>query len=140
MIQFREVKDTDCKQLEVFLSKHHLRINDFFSYLHHSMLLEIDEVVLGFAAFRMLDDHSTELISLIVDQDHRSLGYGDGLLKAMLNMADLRGIKFVYTTCHEHSFLEHLGFKPANDVSLPEYTLKVILPDYFSTVCKSKKR
>ncbi len=151
MLLFREVKQTDLEALGEFLETVGQSVAQHMAYLHHSMLLEMDDSVIGFGAYRLLEDTTVGIVTITIDENYRKRGFGEGMLKSLLNTADLRGIKkaLVQDTLDSDKglFFEHLGFNPitSNDnlaesiLSANAFTHIAHLPAFFNTACKSKR-
>lgn len=151
MLLFREVKQTDMEALGRFLEKVNQSIVKHMGYLHHSMLLEMDDSVIGFGAYRLLEDTTAGIVTIVIDEDYRERGFGEGMLKSLLNTADLRGIKMALVQDTLDSsrglFFEHLGFNritPGDGLSealitKDAFTHIAYLPEFFNTACKSKR-
>lgn len=151
MLLFREVKQTDLQALGEFLETVGQSVAQHMAYLHHSMLLEMDDSVIGFGAYRLLEDTTAGIVTIVIHPEYRERGFGEGMLKSLLNTADLRGIKMALVQdTHQSSkglFFEHLGFNqitPKDDlsqelVSNHGFTHIAYLPAFFNTACKSKR-
>lgn len=153
MLMYREVKHTDLDRLGQYLSTYGDALSAHMGHIHSSMILEIDEVICGFTAFKLLTDTTARLVTLHIAPDHRGKQLGDGLVKALLNMADLRGITAVFAEdCQsgdQLSFMTAIGLKRLNDGErlaftevgpYPELEFVAHLPEYFLTACKSKRQ
>lgn len=133
MLLYRELRACDLPALSIFLQGHQIAPEQFKTSLQQAMVLLIDEQIKGFASATIVTDKTYQLSCLLVDQQLRGKQLGDGLIKAFLNMADLRGITRV-EDCQSivpAGFLKHVRFLDDGDG-----ILYATLPDYFSEPCK----
>lgn len=153
MFLYREVKHTDVEALGQYLADHGDSLTAHMAYLHSSMVLEIDGALYGFAAFKLLTDTTALLMTVQIAPSHRGQQLGDGLIKALLNTAELRGITAVFSRdCAAEgkpSLMDAVGFKRLDDgerlafteiEGMPGITHIAHLPEYFKTACKSKRQ
>ena len=54
-----------------------------------------------------------------VIEDYRRNKFGSSMVKAMLNSAEIHGVKTAFCFTSSKEFVEHLGFKPANVNEIP---------------------
>ncbi len=153
MFLYREVKHTDLPLLTDFFTKHQELLASHMAYIHNSMLLEIDNQIYGFAAYQTLSENTAKLSYVLICSSMRGKQMGDGLVKALLNMAELRGISVVFSEdCAKgeaNSFMDAIGFDRINEgerlafselEAKPSLTHVAFLPEYFKTACKSKRK
>lgn len=140
MLLYRTVKATDMPLLNQFFSNENAQLEPHLSYLHNSMLLEVDNQILGFAAYRLLSDTKAHLMYILIAKDYRGNRFGDGLVKALLNTAEQRGVLEVFANDHTlddgSSLLDRLGFERISEQGV---THVAKLPHFFETACASKK-
>lgn len=152
MILYREIKHTDIEELKAFFTENEMELTQHMAYLHNSMLLKVDDLLCGFAGYRMLTETTAMLEYVYITLEQRGNGYGDGLIKALLNTAENRGVKIIFSSdCFnesKESLMESVGFSPINEgerlalselINHPQLTHIAHLPEYFLTACKSKR-
>lgn len=88
--------------------------------ISHFSLLEHDGVTVGCAALYPYGEGKAELACLAVHPAHREWGFGERIMKRIVNRARAAGIRqlFVLTTRTAHWFIER-GFKEAPVEELP---------------------
>ncbi|MCK8058815.1 MULTISPECIES: GNAT family N-acetyltransferase [unclassified Fusibacter] len=151
MILYKIMKQADFDGVDQLLMANGMAVQPFMTMMHNATILVIDNKVCGYATYKMTDDETAELKALLIDKDVRAKQYGDGLIKALLNNMEQRGITKVYASSEAApvSFLEHVGFDPVSlEISSPEQALEkdasfthvAKLPEFFDTACKSKRK
>ncbi len=84
----------------------------------------------------VISDGRYEISSIAVLEEERNKGYGDFLVKLLVNKAFLSGAECVYTTtthnCSE--FFQKIGFKIINEKNSIQEMLNMIL--FTSSVCR----
>ena len=98
MILYREIKHTDIEELKAFFTENEMELTQHMAYLHNSMLLKVDDLLCGFAGYRMLTETTAMLEYVYITLEQRGNGYGDGLIKALLNTAENRGVKIIFSS------------------------------------------
>ncbi|MES2205739.1 MAG: amino-acid N-acetyltransferase [Pseudomonadota bacterium] len=89
--------------------------------IEHFWVAVHDGVIIGCAALHPYPEHHAgEIACLAVDKDFQREGYGEALLKVIIQKGQMRGLSelFALTTRTSHWFVEH-GFKEASVEALP---------------------
>ncbi len=152
-----EVKQTTLEIFEAakaLMKKNDMDGNLVIDRLDQSMVLMDRQLVLGFGSFTR-QDQLAFLDTLVLSDQRLWKSMGDGLVKAMLNMMDLRGVKEVYVLASPSTqgHYEDIGFvgsdmvpdKLKGLVDMPVYAkdqtimMETRLPEFFDTACRSKK-
>ena len=149
MLEIKTIKNNDLLAVERLLRDHHQIAGDIHSCVNTTMAVYDHHELIAAAGF--IQNEIYALVKFVVVKKNRQREYiGDGLLKALLNMAEKMGIKrvFVYPK-HVEGFFLKVGFKVLNvDYSDLIQTifcnedsngkiLEATLPDFFVRACKS---
>lgn len=154
MLEIKGATQGDINIIKRFLKNNHVDIENIEDYISNCMIAYDEKMVVATAGYVQVEDMA--IIKFVVVLKNRRLEYlGDGIVKALLNVADRNGIKRVFVnTGKEEVFLKKVGFK---EVSMNEVQVclestdiqellngnkvaQVILPDYFLKACKSHKK
>ena len=142
-------KGSDVIHIEKILTENNLKIENVQRYISTCMAVYDQEQIIGAAGF--IQKESFALIKFIVVKRDRRLEYiGDGLLKALLNLANIRGVTKAILA-DGGLFFKKLGFKTVLQDDAVQYReifteeginpgvplIEVTLPDFFSRACKS---
>jgi amino-acid N-acetyltransferase len=120
------------------------------------MIACINDEIVGFVSYTQIPDNKERAILdvLLVKKEYRGQYIGDGLVKAILNLAEKRGIKRVYCIKDEKNslFFKKVGFTIRTGTDL-EFIKKYIhnhiqsdkrllifeakLPEFFNKPCRS---
>jgi len=154
VITVNKTETKDLRSLKVFLKKYKLQDSLFMDRLDQTVVILDQTTILGFGAFVKKDD--TAIIDVaVISEEALWPTMGDGLVKAMLNTLDLRGVKTAYmlTDKAHESIIKKIGLtksvKSADEILTgleAPYILKELdqvyettLPDFFDHACHSKK-
>ncbi|MHC4906510.1 MAG: N-acetyltransferase [Planctomycetota bacterium] len=80
---------------------------------------ELDGVVVGCCALKVLWKDLAEIKSLAVDTSHSGKGIGRALVIACMDKARALGLKKIFTLTLEPVFFEKVGFKRVEKAALP---------------------
>jgi len=155
MITVKKTEDKDLKSLKRFLKQYKLEDSLFMDRLDQTMIIADGAEILGFGSF-VIKDESGIIDVILLSEDMLWPTMGDGLVKAMLNTLDLRGVKSAYllTDKPHMEIIKKIGLR-YSDKSVNEalseldapYLLKSMdtvfetkLPDFFDHACHSKGR
>ncbi|RKD27697.1 N-acetylglutamate synthase, GNAT family [Caminicella sporogenes DSM 14501] len=134
----------ECKYKEINLDE---KINN-------SMAVYDGNDLIGFASYIYVEDDNMGIIDIIaVKEEFRGQYIGDGLIKALLNLADKRGISKIYVISDSVNslFFKKVGFTKRNgsvyknlrkylSLNYDEGNIEIFeakLPDFFNKSCKS---
>jgi len=135
MIQVRMCEEKDVVLLKKMLGanlNHQLICNNI-------MVIEESKTIYGLSSYKVInsdfDNPEAEIDILYIDRNQRLNYFGDSLIKATLNLLDLRGIKKVYIESRpeDNGFFEKVKLKKES-----ENRYSTQLPDFFDTACRSK--
>lgn len=113
-----------------------------------SMIVMEDDSILGFAAYHREADEAA-VTMIIVDAAMRRMGFGDGLLRALLNLMERNGIHrfFVPSDADMKGFLLSEELTPSLDVPgwmeapmAEAFWFEGTLPEFFQKPCKGGHR
>ncbi|SKC72833.1 GNAT family N-acetyltransferase [Maledivibacter halophilus] len=158
MINIRVPEEKDKNKIIDLLTSE--KVNNFDLHneiLNNSMAVYDGDKILGYSSYKKLSNKNMALIDLlIVKQEYRGQYIGDGLIKAILNLADKRQIKKVYLISHgENSIfyekaglikrkiedckeiIKYIGNELGNEETVEVF--QAILPDFFNKACKSSR-
>lgn len=106
---------------------------------NNMMVIEESKKIYGVSSYRItnsdFDSPEAMIDILFIDKNQRLNYFGDSLIKATLNLLDLRGIKKVIVKATEESqgFFKKVKMIPEDDC-----VFSAKLPDFFDTACRSK--
>ena len=115
--------------------------------IENSMVIYDGNSVAGITYYSILNEYEALLDEVFIEPQYRNQYFGDSIVKAILNVADKRGVKRVFiNTSHEDKvFFDKVGFLNPNELEIDfeykysEDTMVALLPDFFNTACRSKK-
>ena len=115
--------------------------------IENSMVIFDGQEVAGITYYTPINSEEAIIDEVLIKPSYRHQYFGDSIVKAILNVADKRGVRrmFVNTNKDNKQFFNKVGFidPDFSDVksqySIDENTLIAILPDFFNTACRSKK-
>ncbi|SHJ48187.1 GNAT family N-acetyltransferase [Paramaledivibacter caminithermalis] len=155
MLNIRIPKERDKKKISSLLREENIKIGDLDDdKLNKSMVVCDGDEIIGYGSYFEISDKTAFIDALIIKREYRRQYMGDGLIKALLNLADKRKIKRVYIIDGNNNslFYKKVGLaKRKLDVSedilkcignelKKDETVEVfeaILPDFFNKACKS---
>ncbi|GAQ26153.1 MULTISPECIES: GNAT family N-acetyltransferase [Tepidanaerobacter] len=93
----------DAKESNVQL----LKVDD----IEDAMIIEVDDLIAGYGILDIYGDKAL-LRFVYIFPEHRGDGLGDGLVRALINYADRRGVKKIYLCGSEDTdYFTRFGFK-----------------------------
>ncbi|OPJ57211.1 GNAT family N-acetyltransferase [Alkalithermobacter paradoxus] len=115
--------------------------------LHNLLAIYDDKNILGCASYKTEDGIAYLKDFIVLDKTSEGI-LKDGLIKSLLNLADLNGIKlFLIKKDINEKFFKKIGFMDLSEREFivsenlkDEEYIYAILPDFFNTACHSKKR
>lgn len=154
MLEIKGARQEEISFIKTFLKQNHVDIVNIEDYISNCMIAYENKMVVATAGYVQVKDIA--IIKFVVVLENRRLEYlGDGIVKALLNVADKNGIKRVFVnTDQEALFFKKIGFKEVTmnevkgyfenmDISAFFNTNKIVqvsLPEYFLKACKSNKK
>lgn len=109
-------------------------IKDVLNPKDHIYILEENGVIIGVTKVVFKSTSSAFLEYLVIDKLKRGEGFGDGLLRSVLNYCMSKGVSTVYYY-HYNSYLMYKGFEKVDN-----NILKCDLNKFFSRGCSQKRR
>ncbi|TCO79800.1 GNAT family N-acetyltransferase [Marinisporobacter balticus] len=153
MLEIKGASQDEMNVIKEFLTKNALNIDCIENYIGNCMVAYDKDILVGVAGY--IREKDMAIIKFAVVSKNRRKEYlGDGIVKALLNLADRNGIRRVFVNGDEETlFFRKIGFKEVSlqeartyckDIDMPQWfiknkTLQVVLPDYFLKACKSNK-
>lgn len=149
MLEIRTIKNNDLLVVEKLLRDHNQIASDLYKCINTTMAVYDQNEIIATAGFIQSEIYA--LVKFVVVKKDRQMEYiGDGLLKALLNMAEKNGIKrvFVYPKQTEAFFLK-IGFNVLDldgtdlihTIFPNEYSneklLEATLSEIFAKACRS---
>lgn len=125
MIQVRKVKPEDIGFIIDITSKYGLPDNKYLSNIDHFLICEDQNTKCGCGCL-IPHDGKGYINCVIVDEEHRRKKFGDAIVRALLNIADLQGIGYVYASGICEDFLYAMGFEKYNSTDIEDSVKKVI--------------
>jgi len=148
MLQIRRIKPEDIGYIMKIASENGYTGGKLLSNIENFLICENDNVKCGCGCLTMKKDKGY-MSFVIVSEEHRRKQLGSAITKALLNIADLKGIEEVYAVGICEDFLIAMGFEKQDsrvvmedikevlgDTSAEEY-YRVFLKGYFKS-CSPK--
>lgn len=159
MISISVPLEDELSRIKELLRKENIELFNLNSILDNSMVISEDSNIVGYANYILLNEKHSNIgliDKIIIKKEFRNQYLGDGLIKALLNLADSRGINTIYSisSIEESHFYKNVGFTKIDSLDesliskIKEYTmliekdsiiLEAKLPDFFQRACKSKQ-
>lgn len=158
MITIRIPVLEEVNDIKALLSKYGVDCTRVTKNINDSMVVLDGEKIIGYGSYNTVEikDKNIGIIdTILIRKEFRNQYIGDGLVKALLNLADKKGIIKVYSLSNKEKslFYKKLGFIESE--KLDEYLIKEItsrniplnevkiykvkLPDFFNKACRSSK-
>lgn len=109
MLQIRRTKPEDIGFIMEIASKNGCPAEKLLSHIEGFLVCEVDGVKCGCGCI-ILKENKGFMSWVIVSDGHRRKKLGSAIVKALLNIADLKGVKEVYAANVCGEFLEAMGF------------------------------
>ncbi|KXG76842.1 GNAT family N-acetyltransferase [Thermotalea metallivorans] len=154
MLTIKIANQKDMSNIQDLINNHHLDEINLEAMADHCMIAYDNEIPVAAAGYESFG--SIGILRFVVVRRDRQREYlGDGILKAVLNLADKKGIRRMIVGTQQHGkFFKKVGFCKLNiqqhedeaiktfieknfrqDVSLWE----AMLPDFFQKSCRSNQ-
>ncbi len=143
MIQIRKMSESDIDALPRLLRETHIEYSDIKNPCNEFYVVEDQKKLCGLCAYELLEHQKAKIDFIFIKEQDRGFKFGDGLLRAVLNHLDHRGVKKVLIESNSatNGFyvaegLEIIYTSPENSDFL---TFVVELPQFFSSPCKGSR-
>lgn len=143
MLKIKTASYDEIPVIEKFLKENNFDIVQIEKYISNCMIAYDNKTPVAVAGFKQ--KQNVAFIKFVIVSKNRRREYlGDGIVKALLNVADKKGINKVYVNADKDNlFFKEIGFqevkKHCESIDDFKMVLEVTLPDYFLKSCKSKK-
>lgn len=114
MLQIRKIRPDDIGFVMEFASERIGSGSKLLANIENFLICESDNVKCGCGCLVLSKDRGF-IGWVIVSEDYRRQKLGGAITKALLNIADLKGIKEVYASGMCESFLKAMGFEGTNN-------------------------
>jgi amino-acid N-acetyltransferase len=154
LLTIRNANAQDLFHIENLGNKSHLENIDLQNILENSMIAYDGNVPLAAAGYEAFGSIAV-LRFVIVHKDHQREYLGDGIVKALLNLADKRGTQLMLADAYDNApFFKKVGFEELSDVQKSDMEIQQViesnlnsqhmlfaakLPDFFLKACRSNK-
>lgn len=139
MFQIRKIKPEDIDFVIDITSKNEFSGEKLLSNIESFLICENNGEKCGCGCM-ILHNGKGYISWVAVEEPHRRQKFGDAIIRALLNIADLKGIEEVYAVDICGKFLESMGFEKQSGGSVSDEIKKVIGlkddPDYFKVFLK----
>jgi amino-acid N-acetyltransferase len=124
LIVFRRARQKDFDTIKGILEKVGLMTDGIEQHMDNFMVAEEDNIAIATGGLEIYDDIAI-LRSLAVLPEFQGMGIGDGLVRALINFAERRGVERIYLyTTSAKPFFEKIGFMVAEPKDLYEKSVK----------------
>ncbi|WZL74932.1 GNAT family N-acetyltransferase [Clostridiaceae bacterium 35-E11] len=150
MLEIRMASLDDIHILKELLKESNLKADEVENYISNCMIAYDCNTAVAAAGFIQIDDIA--IITFVIVKNTRRREYlGDGIVKALLNLADKRGVTRVFVAeDHCALFFKKIGFQEmplsesknyfntirATDLFRKNKIFSATLPDFFLKACK----
>lgn len=152
MITILSAGQNDVENIKALLKQNNLQMDLLLDRLENTMVVKDGQKVVGLSSYLLVEDIAYIDI-LIIDETFRNMKFGDGLLKATLNLIDKRGVAraCLFADKATEGFFKSVGMKTVcksvyiDHSCYPRYFkdqdvfFEALLPQFFETACRSKK-
>ncbi|MDD3705743.1 MAG: GNAT family N-acetyltransferase [Clostridiaceae bacterium] len=125
MMQIRKIKPEDIDFVIDITSKYRMPDSKYLSKVEHFLICEYDNIKCGCGCL-IPHEGKGYINCVIVDEEHRRKKLGDAIVRALLNIADLQGIQYVYASGICEDFLQAMGFEKYSSTDVADDIKKVI--------------
>lgn len=143
MIQIRMLSDSDIQALPRLLREAHLEYTDIKKPDNEFYVVEDQKKLCGLCAYELLDNQKAKIDFIYIREQDRGFKLGDGLLRAVLNHLDHRGVKKVLiesnSTTNGFYVAEGLEIVYTSPENSDLLTFVVELPQFFNSPCKGSR-
>jgi N-acetylglutamate synthase-like GNAT family acetyltransferase len=138
MFTILSAKESDLQDAKAWFESNELPVHDLEQILPFSMLLRVNDVLMGHITYSFLSDDACMVTSIFVSPSIRNQNFGDTLIRSLMNLLSRRGIDVIKikSSCTVVDFFQHFGFQQDEDVTL------CVLPSidaFFKIPCKGNK-
>ncbi len=153
MLEIKIPEGKDIHKLRKFLKSTNFEVVDIEDRLNDSMVVILDDNIIGFASYTKMAIESQEELDVLLDiiliqEEFRGQYIGDGLIRGILNLIKIRGYKKTFTLVNDENldFIKKLGFKRIDTNNKIHHNLysereleiySVELEDFFNKPCRS---
>lgn len=145
--------ESDIEDIQQLLHENKLSVSNVSNIISNCMIAYERGKPLAAAGF-FSEDIDALIEFVVVCKNHHGEYLGDGIIKALLNLADKKGIKRVYVKGEElYPFFHKVGFEKmdkeafkgvippviSEQLMKAEWVSVAILPDFFMKACRSTK-
>lgn len=120
MFTILSAKEGDLQDAKTWFEANNLPIQDLEQVLPFSMLLRINDVLMGHITYAFTNDDTCMITSIFVDPTIRHQKFGDTLMRSLMNLLSRRGfdVLFAKSDCTLDAFLEYFGFEKDEETTL----------------------
>ena len=136
MIEFVKMKENDIEIVQDFLEVNHIYESGIENKFPFMFLIKKEGKILGLSFLEFFKG-DTLISNIFVEPQNRKKGYGEGLLRTMLNYIYINGTKYAYYLENNKAiyyYLKKLGFKKNL-----ENKLYINIEEFFSLPCQGNK-
>lgn len=154
MLTIKIANQKDMPNIQDLISDHHFDEVNLEAMADHCMIAYDNEMPVAAAGYESFGPIGI-LRFVVVRRDRQREYLGDGILKAVLNLADKKGIRRIIAgTQHHGEFFKKVGFSKLNIQQHEDEAIKMfieknfghdfslweaMLPDFFQKACRSNK-
>lgn len=110
-------------------------MSELYRHLRDFFVVEVEGSVAGCGALEIFTEDLGEVRSLVVADEHKGRGYGQMLVKRILDEARTIGLRRVMALTYVPPFFHKLGFKTVPKETLPEKVWGVCVKCYKFNNC-----
>lgn len=153
MLEIKIATPDEINSIEDILKEHGLNTWNLEGILPNCMITYDNKIPVAAAGYTQLEDIA--LLEFVAVRGGRHGEYlGDGIVKALLNLADRKGIKRMFVSTEKSDlFFEKVGMKKTCLFEVGQYKellirkgmdpksciFEAVLPDFFLKACRSNK-
>lgn len=137
MISMRVPNEKVKSTLLTFLNEHQINNEIVHRSLNQCMIAEEGQEIIGFTSYAV-SDGVYNIQQLFIKPSYRRKKIGDGLIRALLNLMDRKGIEEARIQINEQNipFIEYVGLECMDSESL---IYRAQLPAFFEGPCRGER-
>src|SRR5690554_2112180 len=120
MIEFLKMKESDIEMVQEFLGENKIYESGIEKKFPFMFLIKRGGEILGFGVLKFIKG-DTIINNIFIESNNRKKGYGEGLLRTILNYIYINGTKYAYYIKNNetiYNYLKKRGFKKLTDNKL----------------------
>lgn len=136
MIEFLKMKETDIEDVQDFLTTNGIYERGIEKYFPFMFIIKKEEKILGLGVLDFIKGN-ININNIFIEPNNRKKGFGEGLLRTMLNFVYINETKYAYYL-GENEFI----YRYFNKIGFKKYKgdkLYINIEEFFAQPCQGTK-